>query len=402
MTGDKQPTQKPQQPVVQQEQSTATAPFRATGANGAPVFAGPPAYRWYGWGSVTPGANPLAPTGQYPKASANWYSITGATPGAFPVPVSNPGRVQPGTEPPSYGLSRSQPSAQPVVPVSVQAQTQPHHHSPKRGRNPMTGRSTRRVGRSSCPHPCAGLRATTKLPAQVNVPTIPTPPVTKPAAVAPPVIPPPDDVPAPIVSAPSGSVPPTVPKPESVATDPPLVAPVPVVPAVPVVAPAKPILPAPTAEPVHVPLPTTERKPLEAAPAPLPSSVTENPPREELHWQPNTEPSPPPPGSWTPAPGTAPLPTTAPSTPAWQSGSAKVGPVARGQFNDNTPDPIATLIKQVCQGRAEAVEVRWTGAKKMSVCFEIRTAAAAQKLVSDISKRPELSAYQIDFCVLVK
>ena len=28
----------------------------------APVYAGPPAYRWYGWGSVTPGANPLSRT----------------------------------------------------------------------------------------------------------------------------------------------------------------------------------------------------------------------------------------------------------------------------------------------------------------------------------------------------
>ena len=46
--------------------------------------------------------------------------------------------------------------------------------------------------------------------------------------------------------------------------------------------------------------------------------------------------------------------------------------------------------------------MRWTGTKKLSVCFEIRTAAEAQKLVTDISRRPELTAYQIDFCVLVK
>jgi hypothetical protein len=76
--------------------------------------------------------------------------------------------------------------------------------------------------------------------------------------------------------------------------------------------------------------------------------------------------------------------------------------VARGQMNDRTPDPIATLIQQMCQGRAAGVEVRWTGTKKLQVCFEIRTATEAQKLVADISKRPELTAYQIDFCVLVK
>lgn len=65
------------------------------------TYAGPPAYRWYGYGSPTPGANPYAPTGLSPKGSASWYVQTGATPGAFPVPV----RVDPPTqsyEPPTY------------------------------------------------------------------------------------------------------------------------------------------------------------------------------------------------------------------------------------------------------------------------------------------------------------
>lgn len=51
------------------------------------VYAGPPAYRWYGYGTPTAGANPYAPTGRYPQASGTWFSQTGATPGAFPVPV---------------------------------------------------------------------------------------------------------------------------------------------------------------------------------------------------------------------------------------------------------------------------------------------------------------------------
>jgi hypothetical protein len=76
--------------------------------------------------------------------------------------------------------------------------------------------------------------------------------------------------------------------------------------------------------------------------------------------------------------------------------------VARAQFGDKTPDPLETLIKQMCKGRAEGVEIRWTGTKKLQVCFEVRTTQEAQKLVADISKRPELTAYQIDFCVLVK
>ncbi len=65
------------------------------------VYAGPPAYRWYGYGGPTPGANPYAPQGQYPRGSAHWYAQTGATPGAFPVPVSVQ-TGQPVYEPPSY------------------------------------------------------------------------------------------------------------------------------------------------------------------------------------------------------------------------------------------------------------------------------------------------------------
>ena len=51
---------------------------------------------------------------------------------------------------------------------------------------------------------------------------------------------------------------------------------------------------------------------------------------------------------------------------------------------------------------AEGLDVRWTGSKKLTVCFECRTAPEGQRLVKDISARPELAPYQIDFCVLVK
>ncbi len=51
------------------------------------VYAGPPAFKWYGYGGVQPGTNSYAPTGRYPQGSGGWYTQTGATPGAFPVPV---------------------------------------------------------------------------------------------------------------------------------------------------------------------------------------------------------------------------------------------------------------------------------------------------------------------------
>lgn len=66
------------------------------------VYASPPAYRWYGWGGTTPGANPHAPSGVYPQGSANWYSQTGATPGAFPDTGARNILEAPAIEPPVY------------------------------------------------------------------------------------------------------------------------------------------------------------------------------------------------------------------------------------------------------------------------------------------------------------
>jgi hypothetical protein len=406
--GDRQPAAKAASPPAGQPEphNTAGTAFRGTGANGAPVYAGPPAYRWYGWGTVTPGANPLAPAGQYPKASANWYSITGATPGAFPVPISNPSPAPPGTDPPTYGLSRSPAAQQPVVPVSAQPQQQPP--PPYFGPDPASFNTA--GGSKFMPAPAPAFLPPAAKP--VSVPTIATPPVAPPAPpVAQPAPPPPaplippPDLSAPVLSTPPAPLAPVVPKTETAAVLPPPASTPPVtgVSALPTVAPTKPIVVPPAPEPVRATLPAAPPKPAAVAPAQLPPSVTENPPREEPRWQPNTEPAAPAPGTWVPSPGMAPLPTTPPASPSWQTGRAEAGAVvARGQLNDETPDPVVRVVKQVCQGRADGVEVRWTGAKKLSVCFEIRTGEEARKLVTDISRRPELTAYQIDFCVLVK
>src|SRR5262249_48944571 len=113
-------TNQPQPGAAQphgRELPTAQTPFRSTSPNGQPVYAGPPAYRWYGWGSVTPGAHPYAPPGYSPKPSANWYSIAGATPGAFPVTVAESPRPAMGMEPPEY---TGMPSVQHQPPVYTQ------------------------------------------------------------------------------------------------------------------------------------------------------------------------------------------------------------------------------------------------------------------------------------------
>ncbi|HJZ56091.1 MAG TPA: hypothetical protein VKE74_14080, partial [Gemmataceae bacterium] len=44
-----------------------------------------PAWRWYGYGTPTPGRNPLAPYGTYAGVPGNWYGATGTTPGAIPA-----------------------------------------------------------------------------------------------------------------------------------------------------------------------------------------------------------------------------------------------------------------------------------------------------------------------------
>lgn len=396
-TGEKPPSAPAAQPrrtatsaaLPQPDLPTAETPFRGTGANGSPVYAGPPAYRWYGWGSVTPGANPLAPAGQYPKASANWYSITGATPGAFPVPISNGVPAVPGTEPPNYGVARTVPAPPPPgAPVMQHRPEPPPAVRPQPPAQPVFQPTSQPLPRPEVQQLPAeskflpGTSLGTALPAPVGVPTITAPPGAMPLAT------------------------PAMPMPQSagVATKPlaaPPVAPVPSVPLIPqpdsvaVLPPPPPIPALASAEPPKAALPTAE-------PKPLPTSVTTDPPRDQLRWQPATEPATPPPGTWAPAQGVQPLPTVPVEAPP-RVGSTSVRPgVARGQADDPQPDPIATLIKQVCQGRAEGVEVRWTGTKKLQVCFEVRTAPEAQRLVADISKRPELTAYQIDFCVLMK
>jgi hypothetical protein len=345
IAGNAQPAQNPA------DAPNPNAPFRGTTTNGAPVYAGPPAYRWYGWGTVTPGANPLAPTGQYPRASAQWYAITGATPGAFPVPVTNPNRPAPGNEPPAY------------LPASA--------------------------------------RAAVYVP-----PTPPAPMRYDPPPVGSKFAPPPE----PIQQSPNvGSAAPKLPTPTTpvgVPTMTPLPPPVSVLPpAVPINQAAQelPVKPVVTPPPALQPIPTMKVA-APAAPAALPASVN----KDDVRWQ--TSPDGPTgparePGTWGPAAGRkAPLPADA--NPNWEPGATNTSrlPVARGQAPETSPpaDPAATLIHAVCRGRAAGVEVRWASNVKLAVCFEAKTEAEASKLVKDISARPELKPYQIDFCVFVK
>lgn len=391
----------------------ANAPLRGTAANGAPVLAGPPAYRWYGYGSVTPGANAYAPSGQYPRASANWYSTTGATPGAFPVPVMNPLRPPPGSEPPTYlaGTVPVQRGPIPTVPPErmtaresvnvIQPLSKPQDLRPTTGWQNPPPPNQQPVGSMAVPKPGVSAPVFTN-PKPPTAPTFAPAPLPAGAglgAMSPPAPVPPVGVPTltPLPALPSITAKPSPP--------------LPVKPAESVVAVPLPPLPTPTPTPeVKRPIaglvpvsgnsPITATKlPVPASPAALPTSVT-----DDVRWQSTPETAIPPlPGTWVPASNAPRVPDFNPGEPG-ATNTALKAVTARAQMPDQNrqPDPAATLIHAMCRGRADGVDVRWTGSNRLTVCFETRTEPEASKLVRDISARPELGPLQIDFCVLVK
>lgn len=359
--------------------SDPSGAFRGTNSNGAPVFAGPPAYRWYGYGGVTPGANPYAPTGQYPKASANWYSVTGATPGAFPVPVMNPLRSPPGAEPPTYAVVPPSRTPGPVLtnpPPPPMVNT--HPVAPTVSAPPRVERE---------PSPNNGTKFELVPPSSPEPPRLMTPP--KPEAGPFPLSPvataiQPNTPPGPVAPLP---VPSLAPPPELGPLGPIAPQPIPMNPIEPTA--AEPLQPPagliPALDPVA---PITATKP----------AMTPRATPDDIRWQPTTEPLRPPEGTWVPIDARQQnRRPTAPVNPVAQL-------VARGQIADTAPkaDPVADVVRALCKGRATEVDVRWTGPTRVTVCFETRTEPEATRLVKDISARPELAPLQIDFCVLVK
>ena len=438
------------QPQAGVEQPNANSPYRGATANGSAVYAGPPTWRWYGWGSVTPGANPNAPTGQYPKASANWYSITGATPGAFPVPVTTPMRTSSGTEPPSY------------VTASMPRYVQPGYNPPQMPYTPpQMAYSPPSMPTQTAVQPAPVAPAI--IPVPTNAPPIAPPqtpaqaPTTRtPTAELPiqPVPMPPNPSIATMQSSPSAGTipsssvpltpnPPIVPMPVAPSNGPPSSSPgsqtvgQPTINALPTISssgdsttgnalPVIPVFPAQSGEPTGS-APEMKLNVIDAGspvvPVALPGTVPASVAEKELNWQSKPEATSGPwvtPGKPQPvAPQRQPKPAaptpgneeaTPPAIPApapgkEQSNHSENGGssfIARGQMGENKPDPVVTLIQRLCDGRAGEVDVRWTGSRRLSVCFECRGVAEAQKLVKDISARPEFVPYRIDFCVLVK
>ena len=81
------------------------------------IYARGPAYRWYGWGAMSPGRE-TAPA----KPSESWMAQTGATPGAFPAGTATPEVAMP-TPPATPEPVPTAPLA--IMPVSVPMTTPP-------------------------------------------------------------------------------------------------------------------------------------------------------------------------------------------------------------------------------------------------------------------------------------
>ncbi len=384
------PPPEPRRPPVQQPQ----APAYAQGASG--VYAGPPAYRWYGYGTTTPGANPLAPTGQYPRGSANWYAQTGATPGAFPVPVTAGGDQLPRFEPPAYA-SVPQPVEPPASYVQPPA-TQPTLLAmprPVPSFNPPVA-----------PQPL--VPASAPLPVPVPAITPPSPVITMPAPVMPT---------APELVRSTGELKPLAVSSTTTVEPPPVVMkPVKVEPPAPPPAgglswqtsagpaeavaftTAKPL--ATSAPPAANPVTFTAAKPVEPVTPPPPVATPVTPPPVVEAAPLTFKPSLPPPvvPTFTPTPGAnpaAPLPPALlPPVADWKS-----TPQARGQQPTADAVSLTSQVRNACYGLATVSEVTYTGPTTLTVRLAAASDADARSAAANIAKVPTLRPYAVRFVV---
>jgi hypothetical protein len=196
-------------------------------------------------------------------------------------------------------------------------------------------------------------------------------------------------------------------QPAPLAQTPPLLPPTPPAPVTPAPLPLLAVTPMSPLAPLPPAPPALPYDPL-SQPAPRPA-----PPRDDHSWETvpdkfGTD------DGWSPSTGSSRQQSQAsPLDPAWESARAislatpslPLAPLkVRAQVGDrpSNPDPTIGLIFNLLQGKADAVEVRWTGSRRLAVCFEVPSEREGGLLVRAISSRQELAPFQIDFCVFVK
>lgn len=321
----------------------AQTPFRGTNAQGATIYAGPPAYRWYGYGAATPPAFLVQTQGQYPKASADWYHITGATAGAFPIPV----------------LAPPAPAASPPLPNSGSGSTIiPNLSGPSLPTQPAPTETAPPAIRPTPPQLSLSSQHTSAPPTAVS--QLPTPSLS-PTVLLHDFAPPP----------PSASLmPPTA---------------VSVLPASANV-PARP-------EATSIPPSVDRATPSSSLSSPpVQESPSISPPEHSL-WKPATQ---------QPAQGKPilfPLSTVEPI----RMNLPGVPPViARAQVEDDLPDFVTMLIAQLTAGQVRSLKTRWISPKRLEISWVSSHPAEAERLVRLISSRPELAPIHLDFHITIR
>ncbi len=349
------------------------------------VYAGPPAYRWYGYGAVTPGRNPHAPDGNSPRGSSNWYVQSGATPGAFPVTVTASGQAAFGqpvapTELPSYTVGNvaaalDRPTDPPAPPAAAPA------FAPDPGQ-PLPVIVSAAVEPASLSTPAVAESLPAPLPVFTTSPRAAEP------ALMPTVTPMPTPVPLP-TGTPSVTVPARLSEP-------------------PAFAPTVSAVPAPVSAPAGLqPLLTWNSSSTDPAVAysgsksPAVASVAAVSPPPAASVTPVAATVTPVTPAVVPASAVVPVAPVPPAVvnPTW---GAAVKPLGRSQEPGDAAAPtLGQAVRNAAYGFATITEVKYTGPTAVVVRLHAATAADARSAAELVSRLPALRAYAVEFQVTV-
>jgi hypothetical protein len=144
-----------------------------------PGGAATPAWKWYGYGTPTPGHNPLAPAGTYPAVPPTWYTTSGTTPGAIPTGHHGIPPAVPGLVPDPLPLPKM--PAGPVPSIALSPPDSPAVPPAADGVDWKSAPAALRMPTAATPVSTNGPRATLKAPIRDDGPsTTPAPPTTQP------------------------------------------------------------------------------------------------------------------------------------------------------------------------------------------------------------------------------
>ena len=129
-----------------------------------------PAWKWYGYGTPTPGRNPLAPAGTYPAVPPTWYTTSGTTPGAIPKGLQGAQPYVPGVIPDPLPLPQMPPG--PGTSIAITPPAGPAVPAPPAGESVdwKSAPASIRLPTAATPVSNSGPRATLKAPVHDDPP----------------------------------------------------------------------------------------------------------------------------------------------------------------------------------------------------------------------------------------